>query len=287
MHQAKGVELKAAYPDLGWATTLDNHPTLPFSVAARLILPVYAERIGREEKLLGAFPSEQLLARLWANIIPHLDMTADNVFQAVVVAACKTETPEELVGIAGDWHKVEAVTRAATLEGDGYMSWVVDVTRGDAFGDTPCTTPSSGIAGTEVLYYLGPYMLKDQRAKGQHFAVAAATLGKLFQSDEDDEKTTSCATPLSSPRTSATACATPSGPTCSSHARLDWTRPHRRRRRARRAARARPSQQGGLLRAAVGQRRAGHALRLPGPPGHDGALEAAALPLSNFCRCGG
>ena len=38
----KGHQLKAAYPNLGWAVdTEQGHAALPFSVAARLLLPIY------------------------------------------------------------------------------------------------------------------------------------------------------------------------------------------------------------------------------------------------------
>ena len=34
----KGALLKESYPDLGWATSIEGHPTLPYSVAWRLLL---------------------------------------------------------------------------------------------------------------------------------------------------------------------------------------------------------------------------------------------------------
>ena len=67
----KGSELKAAHPLLKWVADLDGHPTLPFSVACRLILPLYAEVDQRDAGLLVAFPTEQLFERLWAALVPH------------------------------------------------------------------------------------------------------------------------------------------------------------------------------------------------------------------------
>ena len=40
----KGQELKDSQPSLGWVPDINGHPTLPFSVAARLILPVHTDR---------------------------------------------------------------------------------------------------------------------------------------------------------------------------------------------------------------------------------------------------
>ena len=52
----KGTELKASQPNLGWVPDQDGHPTLPFSVAARLILTIYAERDDRGAALFDEFP---------------------------------------------------------------------------------------------------------------------------------------------------------------------------------------------------------------------------------------
>ena len=40
----KGLELKTKQPSLGWVTDINGHPALPFSIAARLILPVHIDR---------------------------------------------------------------------------------------------------------------------------------------------------------------------------------------------------------------------------------------------------
>ena len=47
----KGAELKAAHPRLGWVADIDGHPALPFSVASRLILQLYAEQDRRDTGL--------------------------------------------------------------------------------------------------------------------------------------------------------------------------------------------------------------------------------------------
>ena len=39
----KGLELKTKQPSLGWVTDINGHPALPFSIAARLILPVHID----------------------------------------------------------------------------------------------------------------------------------------------------------------------------------------------------------------------------------------------------
>ena len=69
----KGSELKAAHPLLKWVADLDGHPTLPFSVACRLILPLYAEVDRRDTGLLVEFPTEQLFERLWAAVVRHME----------------------------------------------------------------------------------------------------------------------------------------------------------------------------------------------------------------------
>ena len=52
----KGVEFKAKQPDMGWVSDIEGHPALPFSVAARIILPMYAER---DERDVGLFAGIQ------------------------------------------------------------------------------------------------------------------------------------------------------------------------------------------------------------------------------------
>ena len=55
----KGLELKNKQPSLGWVTDINGHPTLPFSIAARLILPVHIDRANPGTKLLAEYPSAQ------------------------------------------------------------------------------------------------------------------------------------------------------------------------------------------------------------------------------------
>ena len=50
-----GAKLKSKHPKLGWVPDLEGHPTLPFSIAARLILQVVAERDDRATGLLTGF----------------------------------------------------------------------------------------------------------------------------------------------------------------------------------------------------------------------------------------
>ena len=60
------------------------------------------------------------------------------------------------------------------------------MTRGDAFGAQHNGAP--GLVAAELCYYMGPYMRTTLRADGSHFATAARTIGKLFQSDEDGNR---------------------------------------------------------------------------------------------------
>ena len=54
------------YPELGWAASIEGHPTLPYSIAARLILRVGAERDERDAGLFESFATDRPLARIWA-----------------------------------------------------------------------------------------------------------------------------------------------------------------------------------------------------------------------------
>ena len=147
----KGTELKTLQPDLGWVPDQDGHPTLPWSIAARLILTIYAERDDRGAALFDAFPTAQLFTRLWGAVVAHLDLAADNIFQTVQLAAMKLENKDALYGAAGDWQNV-----AGTIDGDELCRWMPDITRGDVFAATPGY--GSGLAGAEILYTVGPYM---------------------------------------------------------------------------------------------------------------------------------
>ena len=69
----KGAEFKAKQPDIGWFSDIEGHPALPFSVAARIILPMYAERDERDVGLFDQYPTAQLFARLWAKVVPFVD----------------------------------------------------------------------------------------------------------------------------------------------------------------------------------------------------------------------
>eukprot|EP00966_Prymnesium_polylepis_P231607 5358450-Prymnesium_polylepis.1 len=171
----KGALLKLAQPDLGWAADLgadlDGHPALPFSVACRLILQVLAERDEREQGLFAQFPSAQLFNRLWSAIVGYLNIESETIFQEVIVAAAKAPDQNVFVSVAGDWVDVEG-----DPAGTGLGRWVECITRGDVFAATPGSM--AGLAGAEVLYYVGPFMLEEQRDDESHFVVATNTLGK-------------------------------------------------------------------------------------------------------------
>ena len=79
----KGLELKTKQPSLGWVPDIDGHPALPFSIAARLILPVHTGRDTAGMPLLSEYPTAQLLARLWAAVVGLMDLSADNIFREV------------------------------------------------------------------------------------------------------------------------------------------------------------------------------------------------------------
>ena len=176
----KGPELKKKQPDLGWAEDIEGHPTLPFSVAARLLLPPVVVRDDRGASLFSHFVTDQLLNRVWGTVIPHLNLGADDIFSAVIQAADAAASKTPLVSVAGDWADCEGLPA-----GDGLSRWVPAMTRGDAFSAQHDGAP--GIVAAELCYYMGPYMRTAQRADGTHFSTAARTIGKLFQSDEDED----------------------------------------------------------------------------------------------------
>ena len=74
----KGAILKESYPDLGWTTSIEGHPTLPYSVAWRLFLRGGAERDRRDVLLFSEFATAQLFARIWKAVVPTFNFTADN-----------------------------------------------------------------------------------------------------------------------------------------------------------------------------------------------------------------
>ena len=80
-------ELQKKQPSLGWVSDKDGHPTPPFSIAARLILPVHTERDNTGTCLFAEYPSAQLFARLWAAVVGLMDLSADNIFREVELAA--------------------------------------------------------------------------------------------------------------------------------------------------------------------------------------------------------
>ena len=158
----KGADLKKAQPSLGWVADKDGCASLPYSVGARLIMQAYAERDNRDTPLFDEFPTSKLLARLWSSIIPFLDLGADNIFKAVAEAASQVASKDVFVGVAGDWFGCEG-----DIEGEGHARWIASIRRGDAFGADP-TAPCPGLVGANIFYYLGPYMLKEQRDSTQH-----------------------------------------------------------------------------------------------------------------------
>ena len=174
----KGVQLKAAQPDLGWASDMEGYPALPFSVASRLILQTMAERDNRNVSLFDEFPTAQLFARLWSNIVGHMTLESDCIFTEVQKARVKVENQDIFYSVAGDWQAVEG-----DPDGEDLTRWVPCISRGDVFAEHPGA--GCGLAGAEILYYVGPYMLNAHRDDESHFVVAAGTMGKLFQSDED------------------------------------------------------------------------------------------------------
>ena len=181
----KGAELKTAYPDIGWAASIDGHPTLPFSVGARLILQVGAETTNRDPALFAEFPTAQVLDRIWKAVVPTFQFEADNPFQEVSRVAGSLTNKNPFIFVPGDWEEVEGDLG----EWDGLHRWVESITRGDVFASSPAgeNDPPAGVAAAEMFYLLGPFMLEDQRNKeGSHFLLMTQLMGKSFQSDADD-----------------------------------------------------------------------------------------------------
>ena len=177
----KGQELKRAQPDIGWfPEDVDGFPTLPYSVAARLILPPVCMPGDRGVLLFSQYVTDQLLDRVWGAIIPYLDLYADDIFDAVNSAADTLTDQTPLYSVAGDWRDVEGV-----INGDRHARWLTAITRGDAFKATPGGKP--GLAAAELFYYLGSFFRPLHRADNSHFATTARTLGKLLASDDDED----------------------------------------------------------------------------------------------------
>ena len=63
----KGLELlKTKQPSLSWASDINGHPALPYSIAARLILPVHTDRVNPGVKLFAEYPAAQLFAHVFS-----------------------------------------------------------------------------------------------------------------------------------------------------------------------------------------------------------------------------
>ena len=179
----KGPTFKKAQPELGWcADSPEGYATLPFSVAARLILPLACERDGRDKGLFEEFPSAQLFDRLWTSVVGFVDLESDCIFQEVVDAAKKVEDKEVFYIKDGDWLPIQG--NIDDVESSGLTRWVGCITRGDVFGPLPIGAP--GIAAAEIFFYAGPYMLNALRDDESHFIAAATLIGMLFQSIEDE-----------------------------------------------------------------------------------------------------
>ena len=150
----KGLELKNKQPSLGWVTDINGHPTLPFSIAARLILPVHIDRTNPSAKLFAEYPSAQLFARIWATVVKLMDLSADNIFREVERAAEAAEDQDAFDATGGDWLAVEG-----TIEGDAFCRWLPEITRGDAFA---AGLKAPGLAGAEIIYHVGAYKVHAQ-----------------------------------------------------------------------------------------------------------------------------
>ena len=177
----KGHQLKATYPNLGWAVdTEQGHAALPFSVAARLLLPVYVPaKASLETALFGEFPTGQLWDRIWTNIVGQIDFSSDNIFRTVMDAARDAPDQSVFKEVPGDWSPVQG-----EIAGSGLGRWLPAITRGDAFLNE--TEEAPGLAAALIYYYMGPYMGTAMRGATSHFSIAGNTMCKLFQSDTDE-----------------------------------------------------------------------------------------------------
>ena len=178
-----GAAIKNAFPDIGWVfPDMEDCPTLPFSVAMRLMLQCGAEQeaTGKAAMLFAEFPTAQLLDRFWAALAPLLNLSTVNIFGEVVRAADAAVDKTPFIMIRGDWEPVES------WDADwGYLArWVGAVTRGDVFAHVP--SGKAGLAAAELLFYAGPYMQEEHRDDDTHFDVVVKLMGKLFESDTDE-----------------------------------------------------------------------------------------------------
>jgi hypothetical protein len=167
-----GVAIKNAFPDIGWVVPdMEDCPTLPFSVAMRLMLQCGAEQEanGKAALLFAEFPTAQLLDRFWAALVPLLNLSTVNIFGEVVRAADAAVDKTPFIMIPGDWEPV-----GSALGDWGYLArWVGAVTRGDVFSHVP--SGKAGLAAAEVMFYAGPYMREEHRDDDTHFDVVATT----------------------------------------------------------------------------------------------------------------
>jgi len=171
--------LRARHPSLGWRT-VNGLDALPFSIAARLILVLMIEEEHPEVALFAEFPTAQLLSRLWGAVVPLVNVEADDIFSEVARAGWATTDKTPFTSVDGDWEAVEGQLG----EWEGNARWVDNFSRGDAFADKVVKSP--GLAGAELIYLVGPYMLNEFRAEDSHFAACVGVVGKLFQSDDDE-----------------------------------------------------------------------------------------------------
>ena len=180
-----GRALKESQPEIGWVPDTDGHPTLPYSVACKLILPLMAEKDKRETGAFEEFATAQLFARLWSGVVGEMNLDADDIFREVLEASERIEDKDFCFSIAGDWQKIQG-----DIDDDGHCRWTSCITRGDIFRDKPGgvdnTDAGPGLAGAEMYFYTGPYMLPAFRGGDSHFVVATATMGKFLASDDDE-----------------------------------------------------------------------------------------------------
>jgi hypothetical protein len=172
--------LRARHLSLGWRT-VNGMDALPFSIAARLILVLMVEVEHPEVALFAEFPTAQLLSRLWGAVVPLINIEADDIFTEVARAGWATTDKTPFTSVNGDWEAVEGQLG----EWEGNARWVDNFSRGDAFADKNVKSP--GLAGAELIYLVGPYMLDDFRGDDSHFAACVGVVGKLFQKSDDDE----------------------------------------------------------------------------------------------------
>ena len=100
----KGRQLKESQPEIGWVTdSPDGHPTLPYSAACKLMLPLMAEKDKRETGAFEEFATDQLFARLWSGVVGEMNLDADDIFREVLEASERIEDKDFCFSIPGDW----------------------------------------------------------------------------------------------------------------------------------------------------------------------------------------